>query len=240
MISVDLDEASTLLKQRLELNGEPVGVSLILNKARIPEGLEPIEGRRRWCEMVQRARFNGELQLAFAENHKCKGGAASIGLIPYPPRIENGEFDTVNLEKTERVAIGRRLISYMPKLPGGKTIATLVAPLTKIPIFPDVVIIAAPAIVARRITQTYIYRHGGRVDANFAGIQSMCADAVAFPYGSGKMNISVGCDGATRNAGLSPNELVIGIPIEQLEEIVNVLDNKIDRWDEIMFSPPNP
>ena len=90
---MDLDEASTLLKQRLELNGEPVGVSLILNKARIPEGLEPIEGRRRWCEMVQRARFNGELQLAFAENHKCKGGAASIGLIPYPPRIENGEFD---------------------------------------------------------------------------------------------------------------------------------------------------
>lgn len=91
-------------------------------------------------------------------------------------------------------------------------------------------------LAARRIVHAVIYRHGGRVTANFAGIQSTCADATGSPYTTGELNVSIGCDGAAKNAGLKDDELVVGIPAELLEDIVNILDSKAQDWDDWMRS----
>jgi len=77
-----------------------------------------------------------------------------------------------------------------------------------------------------------IYQHGGRFNANFAGIQSTCSDATAYPYISGDLNVSIGCDGAAKNAGLADDELVVGIPAELLEEITGTLSECAPGWDD--------
>ncbi len=68
--------------------------------------------------------------------------------------------------------------------------------------------------------------------ANFAGIQSTCADATGYPYISGNMNVSIGCDGAAKNAGLADDELVVGIPAELIEEITETLMLCAPGWDD--------
>ncbi|HQD25508.1 MAG TPA: DUF169 domain-containing protein, partial [Methanoculleus thermophilus] len=56
-----------------------------------------------------------------------------------------------------------------------------------------------------------------------SGIQSVCADATAQPYLTGRINYSLGCDGSRRFSGIENDELVMGIPAEILPEFTRAL-----------------
>ena len=63
----------------------------------------------------------------------------------------------------------------------------------------------------------------GRINAEFAGIQSVCSDACAQTYLNGQVNFSLGCDGSRKFSGIEDGEMVIGIPAELLPEITESL-----------------
>ena len=70
-----------------------------------------------------------------------------------------------------------------------------------------------------KLAQSTLFRLGGRIQSEFAGIQSVCADACAQTYLTGHVNFSLGCDGSRKFSGIEDGELVIGIPAELLPEI---------------------
>ena len=74
-----------------------------------------------------------------------------------------------------------------------------------------------------KIGQALVYSDGDKVRPNFAGIQSLCGDVVAYPYIEGGSNITVGCDGSRSAAKVKDEELAIGISKEKLEEVVENL-----------------
>ena len=74
-----------------------------------------------------------------------------------------------------------------------------------------------------KLAQAIIYKSGGRISSEFSGIQSLCADACTQPYLTGKPNISLGCDGSRKFSGIADELMVMGIPGECLEEIVEAL-----------------
>lgn len=229
-------EMSDKLVNLLGLKGKPIAVSLIKRQEDIPEGLAEIEAPRRYCQMLQDARFKDIVSLAAADKHSCKGGAAAIGLIDYGPNIKTGALYHYKLNKEISLGVAKRVVDQMPRPAPGSVVATIVAPLDKAPTDdgtkPDVIVIMAGVLAARRIVQAMIYRHGGRMTSNFAGIQSTCSDATAYPYISGDVNVSIGCDGAARNAGLADDELVVGIPAELAEEITETLSECAPAWDD--------
>jgi uncharacterized protein (DUF169 family) len=233
---MDYAKMSEKLIEALELNGKPVAISLLKREKDIPEGLEKIVEPRRYCQMLQDARFNDKVTFATMDEHACKGGAAAIGLQDYPDKIKSGELYFDKLGKEISLSVAKRVVDNMPRPEPGSTIATIVAPLDKTPTKPDVIIVIGNTLVARRIAHAVIYRRGGRMTANFAGIQSTCADATGSPYTTGEVNISIGCDGAAKNAGLKDDEMVIGIPEEQLEDIINILEMKAGAWNDWMRS----
>jgi uncharacterized protein (DUF169 family) len=75
-----------------------------------------------------------------------------------------------------------------------------------------------------KLAQSALFRVGGRINAEFSGIQSVCADACAQTYLNGKVNFSLGCDGSRKFSGIEDGEMVIGIPAEILPEIVEALN----------------
>ncbi|MCD6208104.1 MAG: DUF169 domain-containing protein [Methanosarcinales archaeon] len=234
---MDYAEMSNKLVDLLGLKGKPIAVSLIKRTEDIPKSLKEIEKPRRYCQMLQDARFDGTVSLATAETHACKGGAAAIGLIDYGPNLKTGALYHYKLNKEVTLGVAKRVVDQMPRPAPGSTIATIIAPLDHAPTdpdgaVPDVVVVMAGVVAARRIVQAVIYRHGGRFNANFAGIQSTCADATGYPYISGNVNVSIGCDGAAKNAGLADDELVVGIPAELLEEITGTLSECAPAWDD--------
>ncbi len=69
-----------------------------------------------------------------------------------------------------------------------------------------------------------IYTLGGRFEADFAGIQSICGDAVAGPYITKKPNITLGCEASRKFADIKPYEVIVGMNGENLGTIVNALE----------------
>ena len=70
----------------------------------------------------------------------------------------------------------------------------------------------------RQSSPSSLSRLGGRAHADFSGIQSVCSDAVAQTYLTGKPNFSLGCDGSRTFSGINDDETVMGFPAEMLPE----------------------
>ena len=54
------------------------------------------------------------------------------------------------------------------------------------------------------------------------------------PYLKGEVNVSLGCDGSAKNAGLADEDVVVGIPFAMMEDICTVLKEHYQVWDKFM------
>ena len=221
-IPINYAEAADTLKKLLKLSGSPVAFRFATKKEEIPPGMEKIDRTIRHCAMIGLARKEGKIFYATSENHECNGGAWSLGLREITETLKNGEF-YYKLGKFESSAACKRTIERVPHLDTGETYATMYAPLEKAPFDPQVVIIVANPWAMLKLSQSVLFRLGGRIKAEFAGIQSVCADACTQTYLNGKVNFSLGCDGSRKYSGIDDAELVMGIPAEILPEIIEAL-----------------
>jgi uncharacterized protein (DUF169 family) len=219
---IDYGEASASLKKALGLAFSPVAVRLATGKEDIPDGMEHLSGTVRHCQMVNMARRDGKVFYSTVENHECMGGAWALGLRPITETLKNGHF-YYKLGKFESTASCKRTIDRIPHVESGATFATLYAPLEKAQFSPHVIIIVAPARVMLKLAQATLYRMGGRITSEFSGIQSVCADACAQTYLTGRANYSLGCDGSRKFSGIEDGEMVMGFPVEMLPEMVEAV-----------------
>lgn len=221
-IAIDYASAAESLRNLLKLNGSPVAFRFATKKEEIPAGMEKIDKTVRHCSMVGMARREGKIFYATAENHECNGGAWSLGLRPITDTLKNGDF-YYKLGKFESSAACKRTIDRVAHLETGYTYATMYAPLEKAPFDPQVVLIVASPWAMLKLSQSTLFRVGGRIEAEFAGIQSVCADACAQTFLNGRVNFSLGCDGSRKYSGIDDGELVMGIPAEILPGLVEAL-----------------
>ncbi len=233
-IQMNLEEMSDILKSSLGIRDNIVGVRLFKSEAEIPQDLDSVERPFHYCGMIQGARLEGKSFLARADYHACKGGASGLGIMQCPENIATGSLYFDKLHKCETKDVGINIASNMPRLLPGSTIATYVAPLDKMVMRPDVVIIVGNPLKARRIVQAVMFKEGGRSTFTTAGIQSLCVDATASPYLKGEVNVSLGCDGSAKNSGLLDDDVVVGIPFAMMEDICTVLKTHYQGWDKFM------
>ncbi len=224
MASCDVDgykELSQKIKDKLGLEKSPVAVKLVLKEEDIPEGIPKIDETIRHCEMVQKAAQGATFYATVAEQ-KCKGGASAIGLMEAPEKVKTGEMYH-SLKRFSSLGSAKRTMDAIPKIdPIMRAIAY--APLETTPFDPDVVVIIANPKQAMEMAQAMVYTLGGRVEADFAGIQSLCADAVAGPYTRKRPNITLGCSGSRGYANIKPDEVIVGMNGENIGCFVNALD----------------
>jgi uncharacterized protein (DUF169 family) len=221
-IPINYAEAAETLKTLLKLSGSPVAFRFVTKKEEIPAGMEALDKTIRHCTMVGLARKEGRIFYSTADKHECNGGAWSLGLREITETLKNGDF-YYKLGKFESSAACKRTIDRVSHLNPGDTFATLYAPLEKTPFDPQVVVIVASPWAMLKLSQSYLFRLGGRIHPEFSGIQSVCSDACAQTYLNGHINFSLGCDGSRKFSGIEDGEMVIGIPAELLPEITESL-----------------
>jgi uncharacterized protein (DUF169 family) len=219
---VSYAEISGMIQKTLGLTGSPVAVKLARSREEIPPGMAEEKEVLRHCQMVNKARKESLVFSATADKHQCNGGAWALGLREITPSLRSGEF-YFKLGKFESMAVCKRTMEQIPHLRTGETYATLYAPLEKAPFTPDVVLIVTSPRNMLKLAQASLFRLGGRIGSEMAGIQSVCADATASPYLSGKANYSLGCDGSRKFSGIADDEMVMGIPAELLPELAAAL-----------------
>jgi len=221
-LPIQYAEAAETLKTVLGLKGSPVAIKFAASKEEIPAGMQELDKTIRHCSMVNLARSEGKIFYATSGKHECNGGAWSLGLREITPTLKSGEF-YFKLGKFDSSAACKRTIDKVPHLGSGDTYATLYAPLEKTPFTPHVVMIVTTPRNMLKLAQSSLFRLGGRIYAEFSGIQSVCSDATAQTYLTGRPNFSLGCDGSRKFSGIADDELVMGLPAEILPEITAAL-----------------
>jgi uncharacterized protein (DUF169 family) len=221
-ISINYAEASETLKKYLKLSGSPVAFRFATKKEDIPAGMQELDKTIRHCSMIGLARKEGRIFYSTAGKHECNGGAWALGLREITDSLKNGDF-YYKLGKFESSAACKRTIDRVPHLQTLETFATMYAPLEKTPFDPQVILIVASPWAMLKLAQSVLFRLGGRINAQFAGIQSVCSDTCAQTYLNGQVNFSLGCDGSRKFSGIEDGEMVIGIPAELLPEISEAL-----------------
>ena len=221
-IPINYAETAETLRTVLKLSGSPVAFRFVTKKEDIPEGMQKFDKTVRHCSMVSAARNEGKIFYATSDNHECNGGAWALGLRELTESLKTGEF-YFKLGKFDSSASCKRTIDRVPHLQPGFTHATLYAPLEKTPFDPQVVLIIANPWAMLKLGQAALFLTGGRIHAEFAGIQSVCADTCAQTYQNGQINFSMGCDGSRKFSGIADGEMVMGIPAEILPSLIESL-----------------
>jgi len=207
------------LVECLKLKTSPVAVKLIPKGEKIPEGIRKVDEAMRHCQLVDRVRRTGEEFYALAEDQMCKGGAGAMGLGEMPAKVASGEFYYKGLKQFSTQDAARRTVEMVPTLPSNSTEAVLYAPLEKTSFVPDVVLVICNPRQIMLLTQAFMYKTGGRLEASFAGKQSVCSDAVVQVYKEGKIGVTVGCSGSRAYTKIMDEEMIMGIPVELLTDV---------------------
>jgi uncharacterized protein (DUF169 family) len=216
------DFISQKIKDNLGLKKSPVAIKFVLREEDLPEGVSKIDDNIRHCEMVQKA-SQGEMFYATSEEQMCKGGSAAVGLQEAPDKVQTGEF-YLSTGRFSSIGSAKRTMDSIPKI-DPIMYALVYAPLEKAKFDPDVIVVIANPAQAMKLAQALIYTLGGRVEADFSGIQSICADAVAGPFLRKTPNFTLGCSGSRKFADIKEDEVIVGLNGENIGCVVNALDN---------------
>lgn len=221
-IPINYAEQSEILKNSLGLTSSPVAFAFATTKEDIPEGMEALDKTIRHCTMVGLARKEGRIFYSTADKHECNGGAWALGLREITHTLKTGDF-YFRLGKYDSPSACKRTIDHVPHLETGYTYATMYAPLEKTPFTPQIIIMVTTPRNMLKLAQSTLFRLGGRIHAEFSGIQSVCSDIGAQTFLNGHPNFSMGCDGSRKFSGISDEEMVMGFPAEMLPEITAAL-----------------
>jgi uncharacterized protein (DUF169 family) len=221
-IKMDYAGSSEILRTSLKMKGSPVALAFATTKDEIPPGMPELDKTIRHCMMVSLARNEGRIFYSTADKHECNGGAWALGLKELTPTLKTGQF-YFKLGKFASRPACERTMKGIPHLGMGDTYATMYAPLEKTPFTPDIILIITNPWAMLKLAQSSLFRLGGRAHAEFSGIQSVCSDAVAQTYLTGKPNFSLGCDGSRKFSGIADDEMVMGFPAEMLPEITDAV-----------------
>lgn len=219
---MDYTQLAEKLVKFLDLKYEPVAVKVIKKGEPVPEGYHEPEKNLRHCQSIMKAR-KGESFIIPADKHACVVGASSLGIIPTPEKVASGEFHH-NLGMFESVEAAAGMIAKRPAFEPESRTATVVGPLKDAKVEPDVVILVDRPETIYWIIPANTYYKGGRVNFSGAAFQATCADTTILPSLTGEINVSLGCFGCRKATDIENDEMLIGIPFNKLEGIVNALE----------------
>lgn len=213
-------EYYNVLNEKVKLTSKPVALKFFNDLKEIPENIKIINEKMRHCEMIKKASFGDKFYSTY-EEQTCKGGAGALGLGDMPAKLASGE-KYFELGRFKDLDIAKKTLSKLSIIKE-KHKGLIYAPLDEADFEIDVIVIIAEPITGMKLAQSVVYTNGDKFRANFAGIQSLCGDAVSYPYIENDANITVGCDGSRKAAKVLDEELAIGISSDKFEEIIENL-----------------
>ncbi len=203
----------------LHLKTSPVAVRLVRADEELPADVPRISEKTRHCQMVDNVRRNGSQFYTIIDDHMCKGGAAVMGLTEMGEKLKRGEV-YYHLNHFDSMDAARSTMEKVPYVPGHSVKAVLYSPLENATFDPDVILIITNPKMVMELSQALLHKNGGRINASFAGKQSVCADGVAYPYISGEAGVTVGCSGSRKYTEIKEEEMIISVPVDMLPGLV--------------------
>ena len=218
---IDLKELSDSLAGKVR--GNPVAISLF--KEEIPK---PYEQKKVVpCSIVRHAMDKGEIVSFDKHHHDCTTGVYTAGVHEGTDEIRNGQYLAQNIPAytdvgAEKIKTGEYV------LPQKTVIGIGAAPLSEVPdgIFVDWIVVVCTPHWANFIGGARTVLDG--TPPRGAAGSSFCSDLFATPWHDGNVVITPGDLGGRMNNRLKPEEMVVVVPNEYLESLLNIMTSTPD------------
>ena len=169
------------------------------------------------CQITAIVRYYGRSMYFTAEDMACIVGGVTMGLIPEPEIMKNGEIAKMLHADLKSAS---EFTTKVAKIPYGKFKAVAVAPIAKINFEPDIMVMYGTTAQVMRVIQGYLYKKGGRVHFSTGGEWSLCADAIAQSYISNDIALGMPCFGDRKTALAQEDEVTVAFPSSMYDQIL--------------------
>jgi len=169
------------------------------------------------CQITAIVRYYGRPMYFTAEDMACIVGGVTMGLIPEPESMKNGEIAKMLHADLDSA---REFTTKVAKIPYGRIKAVAVAPMSKLNFTPDIVAMYGNTAQVMRVVQGYLYEKGGRVGFSTGGEWSLCADSLAQAYVSQDIALGLPCFGDRKTGLAQEDEVTVALPFSMYDKVV--------------------
>jgi len=187
----------------------PFGVKFFDNLKERPKGTMRPRHPMNTCQITAITRYYGRPMYFTAKDMACIVGGVTMGLIPEPESMKNGEIAKMLHSDLDSA---KEFTTKVAKIPYGKIKAVATAPMSKIDFEPDVVVMYGNTAQVMRVIQGYLYEKGGRVNFSTGGEWSLCADSIAQAYVSQDISLGMPCFGDRKTGLAQEDEVTVAFP----------------------------
>ena len=209
-----MKELAEQIESQLRVATSPIAVKLIESEGQIPG--DAVRPRRdlgyslSTCQAFSYSRRRGLTVAQLKEDMWCPEPVMGYGLDEAPDYFLEGNnrypSDVVDIEAGKAWASGE-----FPRLPTGKYVGVVSAPLTDAGFEPDVVLVYCNPAQMTLMLLAWAYRTGLDMETKLGG-HSACVYSVVFPMLKRQCYISTPCGGDRWRAMAGDDEMIFSIP----------------------------
>ena len=228
-------EAGEWLEILLDLNRKAVGVRFLFDKNDYEKSrAADRKGTIPYCTAVRNASEGKSIKLHIG-NFACLAAARALGLLENDINSSSGKRHS-DMGVYENTLVSRNIAKDMVYC-GHSVYGVEIMPLSEYDEYnPDIIILITSPYNAMRVVQAHAYSKGQLKNIKMAGMQAVCQECTSYVYERNEINLSMLCSGTRCVAQWSKDELGIGIPFQQIGDIiyglietVNPMENNNDK-----------
>ena len=202
----------------------PIAIKMLTNEAEIPEGIERVQkmfGHQLiTCQAWGMTRRNGTPMALLKDDIFCPTSIISLGLAEPPNFWTEGGFYLDWYTPTRQAA--KTMATEMPRLPLGKYVGLVLAPLHTCNFEPDLVIIYGNSAQILRLICAAVSQTGSNFSTSIWA-PGVCTYTIASTVLKGNCQFAIPCYGDRECEGTADDELIFTIPSSRFEEIASSL-----------------
>ena len=212
------------LERRLHLKTFPLAIKLIEKEEDIPE--EAVRPIKDWgyhvplCQAFATSRREGTLIAALKEDMFCFEPVVGYGMAEPPQYFLEGHNRFP--QDVESLEVGKNYASDFPRLPTGKYIGVISAPLKTANFEPDLVMVYCDSAQLSLLLLAREYKIGYDLKQSLSS-HAACVYSVVPAIQTGECRVAIPCRGDHYFAIAGDDELVFTIPTEQLDDLMEGL-----------------
>jgi len=180
------------------------------------------------CNLFSLARRHGLSLLAAADDIACSA-IAIFGFIEFSDGFVNWYSDFLGNLYTQTREIAKKSIMNLPRIEYGKFSAIMVSPLEKTEVKPDLIMVYMdPAQVHQFLLGLY-KKNGNGMSLEFTTGEpvSTCSYGIAKAYNTKETQLILPGTGDRSHGLTQDDELAVAIPIEELPNVVNGIEESM-------------
>lgn len=214
----DYNKIGAELDRILRVRTTPLGIKYFEDEIDLPEVFEKIDQQITICQLIGTARYHERAVYTTSDlATACAPGGAFQGFFEVPPDMADGTrcagWFAKDVEATKKIFAKRMSIEQ------GKFKVLAAAPLSTIPVEPDVVQIFGNPHQMLSLVYANMWDGSDNVTLSTNGHGACCYEVMVVPYITGEVKLAITDIGERRYAMASDDEMIMGLPMAHLYRI---------------------